>query len=227
MKTKDTIRKKMMARVLVADDHEIFRKGVKELLREIPDNIKVEEAGSGQEVIEKMWNNNYDAVLLDISMPGRNGIDILREIKRHKPDLQVLILSMYPEEQFAVRALKAGSAGYLTKACKPEELVLAIQKVLTGKKYISSSLADRLACYIESDNNKALHEILSDREYEVMCMTAAGKSAKQTAIELSLSEKTISTYRARILIKMNMNNIAQLIQYAIHNNLLNQPHLSS
>jgi DNA-binding NarL/FixJ family response regulator len=212
-----------MTKILIADDHEIFRKGVKDLLKEMPYKVVVDEAGDGHEVIEKMWRYDYDAVLLDISMPGRSGLDILKDIKSNKPDLKVLILSVHPEEQFAIRALKARADGYLTKATKPDELLKAIQKVIKGKKYISSSLAERLACNVEVDNNKALHETLSDREYEVMRMTVSGKSVKQIAMKLSLSDKTISTYRARVLNKMNMNNIAQLIQYTIQNDLLNQP----
>ena len=212
-----------MKRILIADDHELFRAGVKQLLSDMPHQFIVDEANNGQEVIEKIWSTDYDTVLLDISMPGRNGLDVLKDIKSYKPDLQVLILSMYPEEQFAMRALKAKASGYLTKAVKSDELVTAIQNVIKGKRYISSSLANRIACYVEEDNNKALHETLSDREYEVMCMTATGNSVKQIAMKLALSDKTISTYRARILNKMNMNNIAQLIHYAIQNNLINQP----
>ena len=211
----------MVAKMLIADDHEVFRKGIKQLLFEMPDNFIVDEANSRQEVIEKVLGNDYNVVLLDISMPDRNGIDILKQLKCYKPDLKVLILSMYPEEQFGVMALKAGAAGYLTKAAKPDEFVTAIQKVLKGKKYISSSLADRLVSYIEYGDKKAPHEVLSDREYQVMSMTVSGKSVKQIAMELSLSDKTISTYRARILIKMNMNNMAQLMQYTIQNQLLN------
>lgn len=212
----------MVVKILVADEHEIFRKGLKELLKESNDKFVIDEANNGQEVIAKLWKNDYDAVLLDISMPGRNGIDILKQLKGYKPDLQVLILSTYPEEQFAVRALKAGAAGFLTKAVKPDELITAIQHLLKGKRYISSSLADTLVNYVEHGDEKAVHEILSDREYEIMCMTAEGKTVKKIASELSLSDKTVSTYRARTLIKMNMNNTAQLIQYVINNKLINQ-----
>ncbi len=211
-----------MTRVLIADDHEIFRNGIKQILSEMPDKFMIEEANNGKEAIEKMWENDYDAVLLDISMPDRNGIDILKQIKGDKPDLKVLMLSMYPEEQFAIRALKAGAAGYLTKACKPDELVSAIQQLLKGKRYISSSLADKLAVYIKNEDRKAPHESLSAREYEVMCMTTAGMPVKQIARELSLSDKTISTYRSRILNKLKMKNIAQLIQYAINNRIVEQ-----
>ena len=209
----------MGVKILVADGHEIFRKGVKKTLKEMNDKVVVDEASNGHEVMEKIWKNDYDAVLLEISMPGRNGIDILKQLKCFKPDLQVLILSIYPEEQFAMRALKAGAAGYLTKTAKSDELVTAIRQVIKGKRYISSSLADKLVNYVESGNEKAPHEVLSDREYEVMCMTAEGRSVKQIAMKLALSDKTISTYRARILIKMKMTNMAQLIQYAINNRM--------
>ena len=212
----------MVVKILVADEHEIFRKGVKGLLKESNDKFEIDEANNGQEVMEKIWKNNYDAVLLDISMPGRNGIDILKQLKGYKPDLQVLILSTYPEKQFAMRALKAGAAGFLTKAVKSDELVTAIQYLLKGKRYISSSLADTIVNYVEYGDEKAPHEVLSDREYEIMCMTAEGKTVKKIASELSLSDKTVSTYRARTLIKMNMNNTAQLIQYVINNSLINQ-----
>ena len=209
-----------MAKVLIADDHEIFRLGIKQIIREMSDKIEIHEAGNGREVIEKISEFDYDIVLLDISMPGRSGLDILKQIRGYKPACKILMLSMYPEKQFAVRALKSGAAGYLSKSCSPDELVSAIQKLLIGKKYISSSLADKLAFYIETDEGEALHESLSTREYEVLCLTAEGKPVKQIAMELSLSDKTISTYRARIMDKLNISNVAQLIKYAINNNIL-------
>lgn len=209
-----------MKKILIADDHEIFRKGIAHVLGGLPCDVSVDEAGNGQQAIELIWGTAYSVVLLDISMPGRNGIDILKLIKSFKPDVKVLILSMYPEEQFAVRALKAGADGYLTKAAGPDEVLRAVEKVLRGNKYITPSLAEQLACHIEQDRGRAIHETLSDREYEVLCMTATGKSVKQIAMELSLSHKTISTYRTRILSKMNMQNIAQLIQYAVHNRIV-------
>ncbi len=212
----------LSAKILIADDHEIFRKGIKQILSDMPDKYDIEEASNGSEVMKKISGNEFDMVLLDISMPGRNGIDILKQLKNFRPDLQVLILSMYPEEQFAVRALKAGAAGYLTKASKHDEFVNAVHKILAGKKYISASLANRLALYIRTDERKAPHETLSAREYEVMCMTASGKRVKQIAMELSLSDKTISTYRSRILNKLKMKNIAQLIQYTINNRIVEQ-----
>jgi DNA-binding NarL/FixJ family response regulator len=207
-------------RILIVDDHAIFRRGLKQILKEKLGKVVVDEAGNGGEVFEQVCKSEYNVIILDISMPGRNGIDVLKQLKSYKSDLQILILSMYPEEQFAVRALKAGAAGYLTKSSKPDELVEAVKTVLNGRKYISLSLGMRLACYIETGDKKAVHEILSDREYEVLCLTASGKTVKQIAAELSLSDKTISTYRARILDKMNMDNIAQLIKYAVQNQIV-------
>ncbi len=209
-----------MTRVLVADDHAVVREGLKQVLAEIPGKVVTDEASNGQEVLDKVWKNNYDVVVLDISMPGRSGLDILKEIKNHKPRLPVLVLSMYPEEQYAVRVLKAGAAGYLTKESASTELMAAMQKVLQGKKYISTSLAERLAFDLERDTEKAVHEELSDREYQVMCLIASGKTVKEIAEELSLSVKTISTYRTRILEKMDMKNNAELTHYAIHHQLV-------
>jgi DNA-binding NarL/FixJ family response regulator len=210
-----------MIKILIADDHAIVREGIKQILAEIPDKVSTDEAINGQEVIQKVWDNNYDMVLLDISMPGRSGLDILKQLKSDKPELKILILSMHPEEQYAVRALKAGASGYLTKESTPLELTEAIRKVSIGKKYVSSSLAETLASHLEDMVEKPLHETLSNREYEVMCMIASGKTVKEIADELSLSVKTISTYRTRILEKMQMKNNAQITHYTIQNNLVN------
>lgn len=210
-----------MKRILIADDHSIVREGLKQILSEMSEDVITDEASSGQEVLQKVWDNDFDLLLLDISMPGRSGLDILKQLKNEKPHLKILILSMHPEEQYAVRALKAGAAGYLTKERTPHELIEAIEKVSVGKKYVSSSLAETLAIHLESNSSKPLHETLSDREYEVMCMISSGKTVKEIADELSLSVKTISTYRSRVLGKMNMQNNAQLIHYTIQNKLLN------
>lgn len=210
-----------MLKILIADDHAIVREGIKQILVEIPDKITTDEAINGKEVIQKVYDNNYDMVLLDISMPGRSGLDILKYLKGEKPALKILILSMHPEEQYAVRALKAGASGYLTKESTPHELTEAIRKVSMGKKYVSSSLAETLASHLETTAEKPLHETLSNREFEVMCMIASGKTVKEVADELSLSVKTISTYRTRILEKMKMKNNAQLTHYTILNNLIN------
>ena len=207
-------------KILIADDHTIVREGIKQILAEIPEVTVTDEARNGQEVLQNVWDNDYDIVLLDITMPGRSGLDILKQLRTDKPALKILILSMHPEEQYAIRAFKAGASGYLTKESSPNELIDAIRKISVGKKYVSSSLAETLASHLETKSEKPLHDMLSDREYEVMCMIASGKTVKEIAAELSLSVKTISTYRARILEKMNMKNNAQLTHYTIQNRLV-------
>jgi DNA-binding NarL/FixJ family response regulator len=209
-----------MLRILVADDHEVVRKGLVKVLAETLQPIKVDEAGNGQEAMSKIWKGGYDLVVLDMKMPGKSGLDVLKEIKQHQPKLPVVILSMHPEEQFAIRAMRAGASGYLTKECAGEELVLAIRKALKGGKYISESLAQILAGELDSDSEKPLHEILSDREYQVMLMIASGKTVGTIAKELCLSVKTISSYRANILLKTRMKNNAEITHYAIQNKLV-------
>lgn len=210
-----------MIKVLIADDHPIVRQGLRQVLKETSDIIVAGEAGNGPETLDEVSRNDYDVVLLDISMPGRSGLDILRQLKIEKPDLRVLILSTYPEEQYAVRSLKDGAEGYLTKASVPDELVAAIRKAASGRKYVSSALAEKLAFDLNINNQKPLHETLSDREYQVMCMIASGKMAKEIAADLSLSVKTISTYRTRILEKMQMKSNAEITLYAIKQGLVN------
>jgi two-component system invasion response regulator UvrY len=209
-----------MIKVLIADDHTLVRKGLKQLLLDTNDIERVDEARDGKETINKINKKDYDLVLLDISLPGRSGIDVLKQLKIIKPKLPVLILSMHPEEQYAVRSLRAGASGYLTKESAPDELIDAIRKVANGGKYITFSLAERLAGEIGPSTEKPLHQTLSDREYQVMCMIASGKTVKDIAEELNLSVKTISTHRARILRKMHMDNNAQLTHYAIKHNLV-------
>jgi len=209
-----------MIKVLIADDHTLVRKGLKQILLDTKDIEDVDEARDGKETINKVGRKKYDLVLLDISLPGRSGIDVLKQLKCSKPELPVLILSMHPEEQYAVRSLRAGASGYLTKESAPDELIKAIRKVANGGKYITSSLAEKLAGEIGPDAEKPLHETLSDREYQVMCMIASGKTVKEIAEDLNLSVKTISTHRARILRKMHMDNNAQLTHYAIKHNLV-------
>jgi DNA-binding NarL/FixJ family response regulator len=204
-----------MIKVLIADDHTLVRKGLRQILLETKKVEVVDEAKDGKETISKVSANKYDVVLLDISFPGRSGIDVLKQLKSYRPKLPVLILSMHPEEQYAVRALRAGASGYLTKESAPDELIEAIRKVARGGKYITASLADKLASEIGKPSEKLPHEVLSDREYQVMCMIASGKTVKEIAEDLNLSAKTISTHRARILRKMNMKNNAQLTHYAI------------
>jgi DNA-binding NarL/FixJ family response regulator len=209
-----------MLRILIADDHEVVRKGLVKVLTETLQPVKVDEAKTGQEAISKAGKSEYDLVVLDIKMPGKSGLDVLKEIKQNQPKRPVLILSMHPEEQFAVRAIRAGASGYLTKECAGDELVLAIRKALKGEKYISSSLAQILAGELDSDLEKPIHEILSDREYQVMLMIASGKPVGAIARELCLSAKTISSYRTNILLKTRMKNNAEITHYAIQNNLV-------
>jgi two-component system invasion response regulator UvrY len=208
-----------MLRVLIADDHPIVRRGLKQIIDETSDIVVAGEASNGWEVLNKVRSTSYDAVILDITMPGMDGVDVLAQLRKEKPELPVLMLSMHPEEQYAVRALRRGAWGYLTKESAPEELVTAIRKVSAGGRYVSSSLAERLATVVQGKAKRLPHEALSDREYQVMCRLAAGKTVAEIARELSLSVKTISTYRSRILEKMNVKNNAELTHYAIENHL--------
>lgn len=209
-----------MIRVLIADDHTIVRKGIKQILADTPDIEVGGEAANGKQVLALSRKHDWDVVLLDIAMPGENGLDTFKQLKKEKPHLPVLMLSMYPEEQYAIRCIKAGVSGYLTKESAPEELIAAIRKVAGGGKYISVSLSEKLALYIEEDTGKPLHERLSDREYQVVLMIAAGKTVSQIADELSLSVKTISTNRTRALNKLGMHNNAEITHYAIKHGLV-------
>jgi len=209
-----------MLRILIADDHPIVRQGLRQIIAEIPDMVVADEASNGDEVLSKARASHYDVVLLDISMPGIHGLDVMRQLKNERPRLPVLILSIHPEEQYAVRALRSGASGYLTKESAPDELITAIRKVSMGGKYVSSSLAERLAYELESIDEQLPHNTLSDREYQIMLFIASGKTVTEIADELSLSIKTISTYRSRILEKMKMKNNAELTYYAIKNHLV-------
>ncbi len=207
-------------RVLVTDDHAIVRRGIRQILAEIPSISKVDEATTGQEALSLASKNLYDLVLLDISMPGRSGLDVLKQLKTDRPRLPVLIVSMHPEEQYALRALKAGASGYLTKESAPDELIAAVQKILEGGKYVSQSLAERFVAELAKPSDKPLHEVLSDREYEIFCMIASGKTVSEIAEELALSVKTVSTYRTRILEKTNLKTNAEITRYVIENKLV-------
>lgn len=209
-----------MIKILIADDHPVVRKGLREIIEETSDMEVADEASNGQEVLAKVFKKDFDVVLLDISMPGRSGLDILKELKSQLPKLAVLVLSIHPEEQYAVQVLKAGAAGYLTKKSAPEELITALRKVSAGGKYVSPSLAEKLASALEIGIEKPPHETLSAREYEVMRKIALGKTVTEIARELFLSPKTISTYRSRILEKIGIKNNAELIRYAIKNRLV-------
>ncbi|MGE5479481.1 MAG: response regulator [Chloroflexota bacterium] len=209
-----------MIRIIIVDDHAVVRKGLTQIFEETPDIIVTDEAGTGDELLQKIKQFRYDVVLLDISMPGKDGLETLKEIKQIKSDLPVLIFTVYPEEQYAIRILKAGAAGYINKECEPDELIEAIRKVAKGKKYISASLAELLASNLEQTKETKLHDSLSDREFQVMCMIASGKTVSAIAQELGLSINTISTYRIRILEKMSMKTNAEITHYAIKNQLV-------
>jgi DNA-binding NarL/FixJ family response regulator len=202
------------------DDHEVVRKGLMKVLVETLQPVKVDEAKNGQDALGKVLKSEYDLVLLDIKMPGKSGLDVLKEIKQHRPKLPVMILSMHPEEHFAIRTMRAGASGYLTKECAGDELVLAIRKALKGEKYISGSLAQILAGELDGDSEMPPHKVLSDREFQVMLMIASGKPVGAIAKELCLSVKTISSYRANILLKTRMKNNAEITHYAIQNKLV-------
>lgn len=209
-----------MIRVLIADDHPLVREGLKKILKGEVDISVVGVAANGAELLSIVQNQNLDVVVMDFSMPGRTGLDVLKELRDHRPKLPVLILSMHPEERFAVRVLKAGAAGYLTKESAPEELVKAIHKVAGGGKYVTPTLAEKLACDVGKNPDNPPHETLSDREYQIMCMIASGTSVKEISEELSLSINTINTYRARILEKMDMKTNIDLTHYALRNGLI-------
>ena len=206
-------------RVLIADDHAIVRQGLRQILSDTPDLTVSGEAENGVQAVQMVRTGEWDVVLMDVSMPDRNGIDALKLIKKEYPRLPVLILSMYPEEQYAIRALKAGAAGYLTKQSAPELLVTAIRQVASGKKYVSPSLAEELANAIGDDCERPPHEKLSDREYQTLCMIASGKTPAEIAEALNLSVKTVSVYRARLLEKMNLRNNAELTHYGLKHGL--------
>lgn len=209
-----------MIRIIIADDHTIVREGLKQIISESPEMTVAGEASDGQDLLEKVRRENFDAVLLDITMPGRSGIDILKQLKAEKPGLPVLMLSMHPEDQYALRAIKAGASGYLTKETAPDELIKAIKKITSGGKYITPSLAERLVSVFSDNTDELSHKKLSDREFEVFLKIAAGKQVSQIAGDMFLSVKTVSTYRSRILSKMNMSNNAELMHYAMKNGLL-------
>lgn len=210
----------MSLKILIADDHPIVRQGLKQILASESDVVALGEAETAQKMLELSRKQHWDVVVLDITMPGRSGLDVLKELKHERPKLPVLVLSAHPEDQYAVRVLKAGAAGYMTKERAPEELIKAIRKVLGGGKYVSESLAEKFAFALEVDTEKPLHETLSDREYQVMLMIASGKTATQISKKLYLSVKTISTYRTRILEKMKMTTNAELMRYAMQNRLI-------
>lgn len=209
-----------MIKTVIADDHPIVRAGLKQILADASDIEVAAEAGDGHELLRLIRKGGVDVVLLDITMPGLMGLDALKQMKVENPDLPILVLSMHPEEQYGIRVLKAGASGYLMKSAAPDQLVGAIRKVYRGGRYVSPSLAEKMAFGLQTGASGIPHEALSDREYQVLCLIASGKTVKEIAAELSLSEKTISTYRTRILEKMDMKSSAELTHYAVKLNLV-------
>ncbi len=207
-------------RILIADDHAIVRHGLRQILSDSEDMVVSGEAKSGVQALQMARQGEWDVVLMDVSMPDKNGIDTLKQLKKEYPKLPVLMLSMHPEEQYAIRALKAGASGYLTKQSAPELLVTAIRQVANGKKYVSPSLAEELANAITEDSDRPPHEKLSDREYQTLVMISSGKTLTQIAEELKLSVKTVSVYRARLLEKMKLKNNAELTHYGLKRGLV-------
>ncbi len=209
-----------MIRVLVADDHGVVREGIKRILADTPDLCVAGEADNGREAYAKVATQAWDVVLLDLSMPGKSGLEVLHDLKRLRPQLPVLVFSMHTGGQYAMRAFKAGALGYLPKDCLPQELVAALRKVVHGGRYVSPSLAEQLVFEVTRKSDQPLYTDLSDREYQVLCLLAAGNTVSDIAQELALSVKTISTYRARILEKLHLKTTAELIRYAILHELV-------
>jgi two-component system invasion response regulator UvrY len=209
-----------MIKVLIADDHALIRKGLKQLLDDTDDMRVIGEAENGMQAIRMAEETDYDVVLLDISMPDKHGVEVLKQLKANKPQLPVLMLSMHPEEQYALRSMKAGAAGYLNKQSAPLQLVTAIRQVASGKKYISTELAEQLANGLSQGYQELLHQTLSNREYQTLCLMASGKKLSEMADIMSLSPKTVSVYRSRLLEKMKLKNNAEAIHYAISNHLI-------
>jgi len=209
-----------MIKILIVDDHAIVREGLNRIIQAEPDIQVAGLAKDGSEVIRLMLENEIDVIVLDISMPGKSGLDLIKDVKQVQPLVKILMLSMYPEERFAMRSIKAGASGYLTKEMAPEEIVNAIRTIHSGRKYITSALADMIADELQNPSEKVPHELLSDREFEVLCMLAVGKPVVEIAIVLSLSESTVSTYRMRILQKMGLKTNSDLIHYGIEHGLV-------
>jgi two-component system, NarL family, invasion response regulator UvrY len=207
-------------KLLIADDHSVVRQGLKQIIADEYAEAQVDEAVSGNEALDKAREGDYDVIILDISMPGRNGLEILKQLRSEEIKVPVLILSMHSENQYAIRMLKAGASGYLTKESASEELIAAVKRVLMGRKYITETLAEQLATDFDNPSDKPLHQLITDREFQVLCLIANGKTVSEIAEELCLSVPTISTYRARSLEKMSMKNNAELTHYAIQQGLV-------
>lgn len=211
-----------MIKVFIADDHPLVREGLKKVVDQSTIDVRViGEASDAHELMENLRDSEPDILVLDITMPGKSGLDVLKEIKEFYPHLPVLMLSIHPEDRFAIRSLKAGASGYLTKSCISDQLVKAIRKIVTQKKkYISQNVAEQLASRVDQINDKPLHESLSDREYQIMCLIASGKKVNEIAEELSLSVQTVHTYRARIKEKMGLQSNVEFTRYALEQNLI-------
>ena len=209
-----------MIKILIADDHAIVREGLKQIVAEEKDMLVAGEAGNANEMFELLKKEDFAIIILDISMPGRSGLEALKFLKKNYPEVPTLILSMFSEEQYGLRALKAGAAGYLKKVSAPTELVSAIRKIVSGGKYINQSLAEKLADEYDSDRKERMHDKLSNREYQIMCLIASGKSTEEIALDLSISINTVYTYRNRILEKMHLKSNVELTQYALQNKLI-------
>ena len=209
-----------MIKILIADDHALMRAGLKRILKDEPDLKVIAEASNGFEVIDTVKKNEADFIMLDLTMPGKNGLEVIKELRQINKNIHILILSMHPEDRFAVRALKSGASGYMTKESAPDELVNAIRKIVSGRKYITPGLAEKLAMEFDEDFGKLPHESLSDREYEVFIMIATGKKITEIADTLTLSSATVNTYRARIFDKMKIKSNVELTHYALSNNLI-------
>jgi DNA-binding NarL/FixJ family response regulator len=208
-----------MIRILVVDDHPLIRQGIAATLAKTADIGTVDEASDGEEAMAKARSTKPDLILLDIALPGINGLEVLKQLRSEMPAIHVLMLSAFPEKQYAVRCLANGARGYLTKQSAPDELIRAVRKVMQGGKYVSTSMADLLAADIGSDTTRLPHEQLSDREFQVLCLLGQGKTVSEIADNLSLSVSTINTHRAHILEKMNLESTAELIRYVVDNNL--------
>ena len=209
-----------MIKILIADDHAIVREGLKQIVAEEKDMIVAGEAGNTNEMFDLLKKEDFAIIILDISMPGRSGLESLKFLRKNYPEVPALILSMFSEEQYGLRALKAGAAGYLKKVSAPTELVTAIRKIVSGGKYINQSLAEKLADEYDSDRKERMHDKLSDREYQIMCLIASGKSADEIALDLSISINTVYSYRNRILEKMHLKSNVELTQYVLTNKLI-------
>ena len=210
-----------MIKILVVDDHALIRKGIKQLLEDNHDVQVAGEAESGIQAINMMRKNHFDLVLLDIALPDKHGMDVLKQLKSEQPDIKIIVLSMYPEDQYGARTLKAGAMGYINKQSAPEKLVGAIRHVISGKKYISETLAEQLLNNLIGESQELLHQSLSNREYQTLCLMSSGKSLTEISEIMLISPKTVSVYRARMLKKMGFRNNAEAIHYAIAHQLVN------